>query len=498
MPSLKTNRGTILKTNKEPELYMDLSSLKTAIQLKTGLLPAPESEPEIQLLPANTTADLENPGVKVGDVNLVRIESQMKVVVSLGNPSKINPDTYRQAGGRLADWLSKRNIPQLGVEADHLSQTDLFAFCEGLLLGAYKFGSYKKPESEPLLTEVVIRSNKMNPTLEKQVKETGKLIEAVNLAREWQHEPANVINPLTLAERALSLSASLGVKCTILDDDALTKMGAGAITAVGKGSKTPSRLIVLEYPGKRKGVGKSPVALVGKAITFDTGGYSLKDTANIQKMKYDKCGGIDVLAIIKAAVELEIETPLVAVVCAAENMISGHAYRPDDILTSLSGKTIEIITTDAEGRLVLADGLTYAQRTFKPSAVIDMATLTGGVVTALGRVRAGIFSNNDNLAQQLFEAGERTHERLWRLPLDDDYFTNIKGDDADIKNSGGKEGHPINGGIFLKQFIENDTPWAHLDIAGVADSPKDLPYSYKGATGFGIRLIVNYLKSLEA
>jgi len=477
---------------------MDLSSIKTAIQLKTGLLPAPESEPEIQLLPANTTADLENPGVKVGDVNLVRIESQMKVVVSLGNPSKIIPDTYRQAGGRLADWLSKRNIPQLGVEADHLSQTDLFAFCEGLLLGAYKFGSYKKPESEPLLTEVVIRSNKMNPTLEKQVKETGKLIEAVNLAREWQHEPANVINPLTLAERALSLSASLGVKCTILDDDALTKMGAGAITAVGKGSKTPSRLIVLEYPGKHKGVGKPPVALVGKAITFDTGGYSLKDTTNIQKMKYDKCGGIDVLAIIKAAVELEIETPLVAVVCAAENMISGHAYRPDDILTSLSGKTIEIITTDAEGRLVLADGLTYAQRTFKPSAVIDMATLTGGVVTALGRVRAGIFSNNDNLAQQLFEAGERTHERLWRLPLDDDYFTNIKGDDADIKNSGGKEGHPINGGIFLKQFIENDTPWAHLDIAGVADSPKDLPYSYKGATGFGIRLIVNYLKSLEA
>jgi len=477
---------------------MDLPLSNPTIQIKTGPLPAPESEPEIQLLPANTTADLENPGVKAGDVHLVRKESQTRVVVSLGNPSKIIPDTYRQAGGRLAEWLSKRNIPQLGLDADQLSNTDLFSFCEGLLLGAYKFGSYKKPESEPSPAKVVIRATQMDPILEKQVIETGKLIDAVNLAREWQHEPANVINPLTLADRALSLSAALGVKCTILDDEVLTKMGAGAITAVGKGSKTPSRMIVLEYPGRGKGVGKSPIALVGKAITFDTGGYSLKDTTNIQKMKYDKSGGIDVLAIIKAAVELELETPLVAVVCAAENMISGHAYRPDDILTSLSGKTIEIISTDAEGRLVLADGLTYVQRTFKPGAVIDMATLTGGVVTALGRVRAGIFSNNDSLAQQLFEAGERTHERLWRLPLDDDYFTNIKGDDADIKNSGGKEGHPINGGIFLKQFIENETPWAHLDIAGVADTPKDLPYSRKGATGFGIRLIVNYLKSLES
>lgn len=474
---------------------MELSSPKSIIILKTGLLPAPINEAWIELIPANTTADLDNPGVKVGDICLVRNDIQPKVLVSLGKESKIIPETYRQAGGRLADWLSRRDIPQLGIDADGLTSTHLFAFCEGLLLGAYKFGSYKKSEYESLPSEVVIRSARITSSLEKQVKETVRLIESVNLARDWQHEPANVINPLTLAGRALDLSKTLGIKCTILDDEALTKMGAGAITAVGKGSKTPSRMIVLEYTGMGAGVGSPPIALVGKAITFDTGGYSLKDTTNIQKMKYDKSGGIDVLAIVKAAVELELETPLVAIVCAAENMVSGNAYRPDDILTSLSGKTIEIITTDAEGRLVLADGLTYAQRTFKPRAVIDIATLTGGVVTALGRVRAGLFSNDDALAQRLFDAGEQTHERLWRLPLDDDYFTNIKGDEADIKNSGGKEGHPINGGIFLKQFIENNTPWAHLDIAGVADTPKDLPYSHKGATGFGIRLIVNYLKA---
>jgi leucyl aminopeptidase len=179
-------------------------------------------------------------------------------------------------------------------------------------------------------------------------------------------------------------------------------------------------------------------------------------------------------------------------------MISAGAYRPDDILTSLSGKTIEIVTTDAEGRLVLADGLTFTQRTYKPRAIIDMATLTGGVVVALGRVRAGMLTNNDRLAEDLFKAGEATHERLWRLPLDEDYFNQIKGDDADIKNSGGREAHPVIGGVFLQQFIEDDQPWAHLDIAGVADSPKDLPYTQKGATGFGIRLIIHYLENLRS
>ena len=203
------------------------------------------------------------------------------------------------------------------------------------------------------------------------------------------------------------------------------------------------------------------------------------------------------LAIFKAAVELGLETPLVGVICAAENMISGKAYRPDDILTSLSGKTIEVVTTDAEGRLILADGLTYVQRNFNPRVVIDMATLTGGVVTALGRVRAGLFSNDDILAGQLFQAGEATHERLWRMPLDEDYLAQIKGDDADLRNSGGKEATPVIGGMFLKQFIEEGTRWAHLDIAGVADVPKDLPYSQKGATGFGIRLIIKYLEGLE-
>jgi len=472
-------------------------TVKLPVILTTTDLPAPVDEPVIRLLPTPETPTLSGPGGQTGEVNLVIEAGKPVLFVSLGKADKVIVDTYRQAGGKLANWLLKHPVSQLGLDADTLGESELSAFGEGLLLNAFRFDRYKTSEKSLEACTVNVRSASNKTEVGKVVAHTNHLAAAVNLQRDWAHEPANEINPQSLSERAQDLAATLGVKCTILDEQQLLQMGAGAITAVGKGSKTPARMIVLEYAGKNKGVDKLPVALVGKAITFDTGGYSLKDTTNIQTMKYDKCGGLNVLAIIKAAVELGLETPLVGVICAAENMISGKAYRPDDILTSLSGKTIEIVTTDAEGRLILADGLTYAQKNFSPRAVIDMATLTGGIVTALGQVRAGLFSNDDTLAGELFQAGEATHERLWRMPLDDDYFPQIKGDDADLRNSGGKAATPVIGGIFLKQFIEEGTRWAHLDIAGVADVNKDLPYSQKGATGFGIRLVIKYLEGLE-
>jgi leucyl aminopeptidase len=204
-----------------------------------------------------------------------------------------------------------------------------------------------------------------------------------------------------------------------------------------------------------------------------------------------------VLGIMKAVAELRPVFPVVGVVAAAENMVSAQAYRPNDIIRSLSGKTIEIISTDAEGRLVLADALAYASRQYQPRALIDLATLTGGIVVALGKVRAGLMSNNDALADRLFSAGERTHERVWRMPLDEDYADLIQGDDSDLRNSSAERGaHPIVGGIFLKQFVPDDIPWAHLDIAGPAMTEKDLPYCPKGATGFGVRLLLDYILSL--
>ncbi|NMB88782.1 MAG: leucyl aminopeptidase, partial [Chloroflexi bacterium] len=435
------------------------------------------------------------PGKKVGEVVLLQESSGgMSLIVSLGEARKATPAIYRQAGSTITRWLKKHGSgpATLDLDASDLNEVpgSLAALLEGIFLGDYEFTRYltSRPEPVPALFFLLCAPAEQQ-AVAAAAQHAHLLSNAVNLARDWAQEPANVINPISLAGRVQELVAGRPIQCTVLDDTQLAAMHAGGILSVGQGSHTPARMIVLEY-SSQSAAASDPVVLVGKAITFDTGGYSLKSVESIRSMKYDKCGGVDVIATLLAAADLGLDVHLVGIVCAAENMISDTAYRPDDILTTLSGKTIEIITTDAEGRLVLADGLTYAQRNFKPRALIDLATLTGGVITALGRVRAGMMTNNEALAGALFRSGEATHERLWQLPLDDDYEKAIRGDDSDFKNSGGREGHPIMGGIFLKQFIENDVPWAHLDIAGMSDYPKDMEYAPKGASGFGIRLLV--------
>jgi len=465
-----------------------------------AIAPANQSLPavEVVLMPAPEKATPGSASTNAGEIVLLKDGDKFKAMISLGETKKIITDTYRIAGGGLVKWLRKNGIEQAWMDVSPFAtcgvSNALVAFMEGLHLGAYEFKQYKSKKSEDSNVSLLLVN--ALPQVQDLLNRVEIITTAVNLSRSWAHEPANIINPVTLAARVIALGAEFGLKVTILDDTQLQSMNAGGIFSVGKGSQSGPRMIVIEHPGKGGKAGQKPVVLVGKAITFDTGGYSLKDTANIQGMKYDKCGGVNVAAIMSAVAALQLDIPVIGIICAAENMVSDHAYRPDDILTTLSGKTVEIITTDAEGRLVLADGLTYAQQQYSPRAIIDMATLTGGVVTALGRVRAGIMANNDELVRSLTSAGDYTHERLWSLPLDEDYFNNIKGDDADLKNSGGREGHPIMGGIFLKQFVDDAIPWAHLDIAGVADSPKDLPYSPKGATGFGVRLILQYLETL--
>jgi leucyl aminopeptidase len=452
----------------------------------------------------------DTPGKDVGEIRFNSAEQT--AVISLGSPEKINLETFRRAGGSLAKWISKNKVTEVAIETASLADFGLapdqiaFALAEGLLLGSFRFDELKSKKDEPTSATVYFLDESFKSTLE----QATIICEATNLARAWAHQPANVINPVTLAERVQELAKEVGLKCTVLDDGQLEAMGAGAIVAVGKGSSTPSRLIVLEYQppmlsgatvlsGKEEaGNGVQPVILVGKAITFDTGGYSIKTTPGMVGMKYDKCGAMAVVGTMVAAAKLKIGMPLVGILAASENMISNIAYRPNDILKTLSGKTVEIISTDAEGRLVLCDALAYAQQNFTPRVMIDLATLTGGVVTALGAVRAGIMSNNDELSNALFAAGEKSFERLWRLPLDEEYFDLIKGDDSDMKNSsGGPKAHPIVGGIFLKQFVSDEIPWAHLDIAGVSDWDKDMPYCPKGASGFGVRLLIEYLRSLS-
>jgi leucyl aminopeptidase len=452
--------------------------------------------------PAAEQAGLTTPGKDVGDIRLTDTGADKRfarAAVSLGPREKIDAESVRRAGASIVQWLIKNKVSQAGIDLYSLTGTDLLpgtsALCEGLLLGAFRFDRYKSLSDEQVKPHLSLLALENIQALNQVLEHATIVAGAVNMAREWAHEPPNVINPVTLAEKIQTLAAGTGLKCTVLDDDQLEKIGAGAILAVGKGSRTPSRLIVLEYPGEAS---TAPVSLVGKCITFDTGGYSLKNQDNMLGMKYDKSGGMDVAAVLLSASRLGIRTPLVGVIAAAENMVSDKSYRPNDIIKTLSGKTVEIISADAEGRMVLCDALTYTQQTYHPRLMVDLATLTGGVVVALGYLRAGVLSNNKALSDALIAAGERTHELLWPLPLDDEYFELIKGDDSDMKNCGPRLASSTQGGIFLKQFVAPDLPWAHLDIAGTADSEKDLPYSPKGATGFGVRLLIDYLEHLEA
>jgi leucyl aminopeptidase len=400
-------------------------------------------------------------------------DGHSKLLVSLGSRDKLSSERVRRAGRVAARWLTEAGKPAAGVQVSFLEQIGVAgavnAFCEGLLLGAFRFDRHKSVEAigEPTTVHILADDNLKH--VEQVVARSSGIVAGANLARELAHEPPNIINPLTLAEGAQQLASEKGLKCSVLGEKELTEMGANAILSVGLGSKTPSQMIILEYPGAGEKIGTAPVVIAGKAITFDTGGYSLKDTTGIVGMKYDKCGGAAVLGIMGAVADLELETPVVGMVAAAENMISPDAYRPNDIIKTLSGKTVEII-----------------------------ATLTGGIVVALGSVRAGLFSNDDTLAEALMTAGERTGEKVWRMPLDDEYFELIRGDDSDFKNSSGKrKAHPIVGGIFLKQFVSDAVPWAHLDIAGVDNVTTELPYAPIGATGFGVRLLVDYLSGLD-
>ena len=441
-----------------------------------------------------------SPNTSGKDIGEVRFNpAEQTATLSIGTKDKVTFETFRRAGGALAKWMAKNKVTELGIDPASFADFGLppdqiaFALAEGILLGSFRFDKHKSKKDEPTPATIYFLKESFKSALERAT----IICEATNLTRAWAHEPANVINPVSLAERVQELAKEMGLKCTVLDDKQLTTMGAGAIVAVGQGSANPSRLIVLEYQPSA-GKEAEPVALIGKAITFDTGGYSIKTTLGMVGMKYDKCGALAVLGTLVAAVKLKFRIPLVGILAASENMISDVSYRPNDILKTLSGKTVEITSTDAEGRLVLCDALAYAQQNFKPRAMIDVATLTGGIVVALGSNRAGLFSNNDELANALFSAGDATHERLWRMPLDEEYFDMIKSDDADMKNSAGiTKASPVIGATFLKQFVDDKTPWAHIDIAGVSDWDNEMPYCPKGASGFGVRLLVEYLNGLE-
>ena len=358
----------------------------------------------------------------------------------------------------------------------------------GAALRVYRFDAYRTmlPAEQKIVLEELTVSVEQNDSASAQFAELRPVIDGVFLARDVVSEPPNVIYPETLANRARDALTPLGVEVEILDVEAMTKLGMGALLGVGQGSVKPPKLLVMQWKGSGEA---QPIAFVGKGITFDTGGISLKPGANMDEMKWDMAGSGTVIGLMAVLAGRKARANVIGVAALAENMPDADAIRPGDILTSMSGQTIEVLNTDAEGRLVLADALWYTQDRFKPQFMVDLATLTGACLVALGHEFAGIMSNDDELATKLVQAGHDTGEMLWRLPLCEAFDKAIDSDVADIKNiAGDRNAGSSIGGQFLKRFV-NDVKWAHLDIAGVAWAKKDKNTVPKGASAFGVRLL---------
>ncbi len=369
----------------------------------------------------------------------------------------------------------------------------IYAAAEGTLLAAYDFIQFKTEGREKLKgveSCTLLESAAITPALQKLLEKCQTIAEATNYVRTLVNLPPNIVNPAYLAQEALKLKNPVNV--TVFGKEELKKKGFNGILAVGSGSMQEPKLVTLDY--SPAGAKKS-IALVGKGITFDSGGLNLKPATHIETMKMDMAGAAVVLGVIKAAAQLKLPIRIIGIFPACENMPSGSSYRPDDILTMYNKKTVEMINTDAEGRIILADALSYAE-SFKPGQIIDFATLTGACIVALGYWATGLLTANDKIASRLINAGEETGDRVWRLPLWEDYKDILKSDLADVRNLGkGYDAGTIQGAVFLSHFVK-DTPWAHLDLAGTAFWHEAKYYHPKGATGAGVRLLVRYLEKL--
>ncbi|MCG8606916.1 leucyl aminopeptidase [bacterium] len=431
------------------------------------------------------------------------IDAKRVCLVGL-DENKSDLDAVRQAAGTAAKAVMKKGVSRLSLALESFISEDgeasevAQAVSEGALLATYQFMQYKEIEdSDKLKIDEVIclfESSDLTENIEKGVGLGQKTATAANLARDLQNEPGNRMTPTRLAEVAQELAKRSSLTCEILDRTAMKDLKMGALLGVAKGSLEPPRFIILEHNADNPGL--DTIVLVGKGITFDSGGISIKPSADMEEMKFDMSGGAAVIGGMKAVADLEIPLHVVGLVPAAENLPSGSSMKPGDILTASSGTTIEIVNTDAEGRLVLADALVYAKR-YEPKAVIDLATLTGACVVALGYYATGLFGTDEDLQRRLQAAGEKSGERVWPFPLWEQYHEEMKSDYADLKNASGRWGGAVTAAAFLAKFAE-DYPWAHLDIAGTAYTAKESGYLCKGGTGVGVRLLVQFLKDWVA
>lgn len=415
------------------------------------------------------------------------------LVVGLGKPADIKPAVAEKAGALIVDRLSMSGEKQVAVAIDEIPKSALKAeaiaahVAAGALSRSYRFDKYRTKQKEsdkPSLTKINVMCAKTSAA-KAAYTPLAHVLNGVFAARDLVNEPANTLYPAEFAKRARALS-KLGLKVEVLGEAQMAKLGMGALLAVGQGSAQESQLIILKWQGAPKSK-KPPVALVGKGVCFDSGGISLKPGAGMGDMKGDMGGAAAVFGAMAALAGRRAKANVIGVLACVENMPGPHAQRPGDIITSMSGQTIEVLNTDAEGRLVLADAMTYVQRKYKPRIVIDLATLTGAIMMALGDGYAGLFSNKDDLAAQIDTAGKAVDEPVWRMPMGMQYDSKIKSKFADMQNIASAPGAgSITAAQFLLRFIENDTPWAHLDIAGVAWTNDAKP---SWGRGYGVRLL---------
>jgi len=432
---------------------------------------------------------------QAGDYLLVSGSDSYKriMVYNLGDKDKLTNDKMREFGSKLYSLANSKKIKSMAIDTKSFSMSTndkTQSMVEGLVLGSYLFDDYKSKKNEKSYLASVSLMGKVDQSIVKKATVIGQ---SVCFARDLGNHPANILTPTYLANESKRISKAKNMKCTVIDVSKFEKMGLGSFYGVARGAKEPAKMIIVEYNGGTKS--QKPIALVGKGLTFDTGGISLKPPAKMDEMKFDMCGSATVMGVMNAVSILQPKLNIIFAIGSTENMPGSDAQRPGDIVTAYNGKTIEVLNTDAEGRLVLADVLSYVNKNYKPSYMVDFATLTGAVLVALGHRASGLMGNDDKLINKIKKSSKATDEKVWELPLWPEYSRDIKGKYADIQNLGKAGAGTITAGAFLKEFV-GDTPWCHLDIAGTAWGPKEPGYQPKiGATGVAVRLIYHLIEN---
>jgi leucyl aminopeptidase len=428
------------------------------------------------------------------------IKPKRLLLVGVGERADYGAAQVSQFAGAAVRTLRARNVKSVGLVA-RLDGVDAGASAqaaaEGAVIGLFEPDKYRTLDKEERAVErVVVVHEGADAEALKRGAERGRVVgESVNFTRDLANEPGGYLTPTVFAERAQEIANEFGLEIDVLDQARMEAEGMGALLSVARGSDQPPKMMVLKYmPEGKTSVedGEDYLALVGKGITFDTGGISIKPSENMELMKYDMTGGATVLGVMRAVAQLKPPIPLLGVIPATENMPSGKATKPGDVVRAMSGKTIEVINTDAEGRLILADAVSYAKK-LGATRVVDMATLTGAVSIALGDVNTGIMGTDQQLINDIIESGREVGEKFWQLPLDKEYSKQIKSDIADIKNVGGRKAGTITAAAFIKEFAEG-LSWAHLDIAGTAWGDEAKPFRAKGPTGVAVRTLLNFVE----